>query len=265
MLARSVRLIPLLLASCAPVLSAPAESKPSASARPLDAYQAPRAAAPRAPTSSALDRAIVAALRAPDSTTASTPGAATAEHDEALIPPLVREPSDEPPTEPAEVSDPDARLPPESIQRVVRTSSGRFRGCYQRALMRNRQAGGEILTFFVIGSEGLVQLVQEESVTLRDREMRQCVQRAFFELHFPKPPAGRPITVLYPMRFGQGGSAPLDLPSARRAAEPPPPGFAERMRSGIPVPSDPVVIPFEDAAPTPPSPCASGDPICPDL
>jgi hypothetical protein len=40
-------------------------------------------------------------------------------------------------------------------------------------------------------------------------------------------------------------------------AEPPPPGLAERMRSGIPVPPDPVVVPFEDAAPPGKSRCAS--------
>jgi hypothetical protein len=205
-----------------------------------------------------LDQAIAAALR-PDYPR-SRP---ETEEPAGPIPALVREPSPVAHGEPE--SDSGARLPPESIQRVVRASSGRFRRCYQRALTRDPNTDGHVVTLFVIGADGLVQLAQEERTTLSDRLVRECVQRAFFELQFPKPPGGQPITVIYPMRFGHGATPPLDLPSASKSAEPPPPGFAERMRSGIPVPPDPVVMPFEDAAPAPSSSCTPGDPMCAEL
>jgi hypothetical protein len=131
--------------------------------------------------------------------------------------------------------------------------------------LRDRDARGLVATFFVIGAGGLVQLVQEERATLFDREARRCIQLAFFDLHFPAPPAGQTITVHYPMLFGQGAMPARDMPGARRVAEPPPPGFAERMRSGVRVEPEPIPMPFEDAAPTAPSACANGDPMCPDL
>src|SRR5690606_27276523 len=142
---------------------------------------------------------------------------------DAPLPTLVRDRSGEA-SEPAQAegADPDARLPPESIQRVVRASSGRFRNCYQRALVRDREASGHISTWLVTGGDGRVDLVQEESSSLPDRDARACVMKAFFELHFPAPPGRLPITVLYPMRFGDEPTGPQALPSARKVAEPPP-------------------------------------------
>lgn len=253
MLAARLTLASAVLAGCASGAPPPLTRPPL----PAPSFRAPRAAAAPVSHDAALDRAIVEALR-PDR---EVPSAAL--DPDAPLPVLVRDPPAPPSDEP--MGDSEARLPPESIQRVVRASSGRFRACYQRALVRDHTATGHVITFFVIGSDGLVDLVQEEQATLSDRAARECVQRAYFALHFPKPPGGRPITVLYPMRFGPGPSAPVDLPHARRSAEAPPPGFAERFRSGVPVPPEPIVIPFEDAAPPEPSRCASGDPMCSEL
>jgi hypothetical protein len=253
MLAARLALASVVLAGCASGARPPLAAPPVAPT----SLRAPRAVVAPVAHDAALDRAIVEALRPDREVPSADPDA------DGPLPVLQRVPPAPPADEPA--GDSDARLPPESIQRVVRASSGRFRACYQRALVRDHTATGHVITFFVIGSDGLVDLVQEEQATLSDRAARECVQRAYFSLHFPKPPGGRPITVLYPMHFGPGPSAPVEMPHARRSAEAPPPGFAERFRSGVPVPPEPVVIPFEDAAPPQPSPCASGDPMCADL
>ena len=254
----------MVLPGCGPALAArsvPVVNEPTIAPTPkLPARVVPKPSA----SSSDLDQAIVDALRS-DYATAEPVQARTGAEDPAPLPALVRAPMSLEPKMATE-ADSSARLPPETIQRVVRTSSGRFRACYQRALVRDPKATGQIVTLFVIGAEGLVDLAQEEEATLADRPARECVQRAFFDLHFPKPPGGKSITVLYPMRFGIGSRGPTGLPTARRVAEPPPPGFAERMRSGIRVEPDPPVMPFRDRdAPPPPSPCTPGDPMCAEL
>jgi hypothetical protein len=261
MRALSLALLFGVLAGCASAMPAPAGAARGSSPGPEIARRPVKtepAEVRRDGPNPVLDRAIAAAL-----TSESSAAAAPADSPGAPLPALIREAS--PPSDGEPAADTGARLPPESIQRVVRASSGRFRACYQRALGRNAKASGQIVTLFVIGAEGQVDLVQEEQSTLSDRVARECVQRAYFELSFPRPPGRRPITVIYPMRFGLGPSAPLDLPHARHVAEPPPPGFAERFRSGVPVPPDPVVMPFEDAAPPDTSRCASGDPMCSEL
>ena len=261
MLGSRLALFGSLLAGCAPAVSSRAPSPVQAIAMPAPSVGAPTRTVSRSAPDPVLDQAIVDALR-PEARL--TPASANQPEQDGPLPALVREPAPPSAIEPG--ADPDARLPPESIQRVVRTSSGRFRACYQRALVRDHEARGDVVTFFVIGADGRVELASEDHATLEDRSARQCVQRAFFDLHFPKPPGGRAITVLYPMRFGHGEEPPAQMPSARRAAEAPPPGFAERMRSGIPVEPDPIVMPFEDAPPPRvPSRCASGDPMCSEL
>jgi hypothetical protein len=181
-----------------------------------------------------------------------------------LLDPLVRPESSD---AYAEAGPSAARLPPESIRRIVRQSAGKFRDCYQRALLRNVSSSGRVVVRFVIDADGRVSRAEEESASLADRDARQCVLEAFFDLNFPNSTKQR-IVVQYPLSFTRDGNAPLDeLPNARQAAEPPPPGFAEAMRSGRrALPPPPAVTPHTPRLRhSAPSRCTPGDPLCSDL
>ncbi|MCC6521909.1 MAG: AgmX/PglI C-terminal domain-containing protein [Polyangiaceae bacterium] len=116
------------------------------------------------------------------------------------------------------------RLPPEVVQRVVRMSFGRFRGCYEAALRRNATLAGRVVVRFVIGRDGSVAAAQAED-QIGDSEMSACVAGGFRALTFPVPEGGI-ITVTYPLQFAPGDGSvadasrapqPLDVPSTRHA------------------------------------------------
>lgn len=93
------------------------------------------------------------------------------------------------------------RLPPHVIRRIVRANAGRFRLCYQGALMTNPRLAGGVTTRFLIGADGGVKSAQSLSADLPDKAVVACVTRSFYGLVFPSPPGGRPVTVTYPLSF----------------------------------------------------------------
>lgn len=95
----------------------------------------------------------------------------------------------------------ESRLPAETIRRIVRQSGGRFRACYQTALLANPSLSGGVTTRFFIGAGGAVQSAQNVSADLPDKSVVSCVTRVFGSLVFPDPPDGRPVTVTYPLSF----------------------------------------------------------------
>jgi len=92
------------------------------------------------------------------------------------------------------------RLPPESIQRIIRQNFGRFRGC----AVQNHQAPlvpkGRVTVRFVINLDGQVSSVQDIGSTVSDPGFVRCVMGAFTVLRFAALPEG-PITVVYPLVF----------------------------------------------------------------
>jgi hypothetical protein len=98
---------------------------------------------------------------------------------------------------------PTGRLPPELIQRVVREHFSRFRVCYERGLARDPNLRGRMSTRFMIGLDGKAMNVTDFGSDIPDREVRDCVVRAFEELVFPKPEGGV-VTVVYPIMLAPG-------------------------------------------------------------
>jgi hypothetical protein len=100
------------------------------------------------------------------------------------------------------------RLPPEIIQRIVRSNFGRFRACYEDGLKRNPALEGRVTTSFVIGRDGSVSNVADAGGDLPDAAVKSCVIRAFYGLSFPQPEGGI-VTNVYPIVFSpQAASAP---------------------------------------------------------
>lgn len=92
------------------------------------------------------------------------------------------------------------KLPREVVQRVVRSSFGRFRLCYEAALGFDKLLEGEVTPTFTIGGNGSPTLVSIAS-TARDADLEGCVGKAFSELQFPEPEDGLPVRVTFPVKF----------------------------------------------------------------
>jgi hypothetical protein len=92
------------------------------------------------------------------------------------------------------------RLPPESIQRIVRQNFGRFRACYEGGLSKNPSLSGRVSARFVIGRDGAVSNVGDGGSDMPDRAVTSCVMRAFYGISFPQPEGGI-VTVTYPIVF----------------------------------------------------------------
>ena len=107
------------------------------------------------------------------------------------------------------------RLPPETIQHIVRLNYGRFRACYHRGLLRHPALGGRVSSRFVIGLDGKVAAAQVASSELEDGDVERCIAEAFHQLRFPRPEGGI-VTVEYPLVFH------LDSDAPRLTSEPEP-------------------------------------------
>jgi hypothetical protein len=91
-------------------------------------------------------------------------------------------------------------LPADVIQRVVRQSFGRFRGCYEDGLRTNPGLEGRVTARFVISRDGSVGAVQSGGSDLPDAHVVACVLRTYSSLTFPSPGQGI-VTVTYPLSF----------------------------------------------------------------
>ncbi|HEU4583521.1 MAG TPA: AgmX/PglI C-terminal domain-containing protein [Polyangiaceae bacterium] len=98
------------------------------------------------------------------------------------------------------VSQISGRLPPDTIQRVVRQNHPRFRACYEKGLMTNPSLAGRVGVRFVINRDGRVTNVANGGSDLPDPSVVSCVSRAFYDISFPKPEGGI-VTVVYPIAF----------------------------------------------------------------
>jgi hypothetical protein len=92
------------------------------------------------------------------------------------------------------------RLPPEVIQRIVRQSFGRFRGCYEAGLAKDPGLKGKVSVRFVIGKDGAVASVADAGSDLPAAGVKKCLLAAFSKLSFPAPEGGI-VTAVYPLDF----------------------------------------------------------------
>ena len=96
------------------------------------------------------------------------------------------------------------RLPPESVQRVVRSNFGRIRACYEDALLRSPQLEGRVSVKFVIARNGAVSAAEiGENTTLADAKASACIVAQYKQMAFPEPEGGI-VTVVYPVVFSRG-------------------------------------------------------------
>ena len=93
------------------------------------------------------------------------------------------------------------RLPPEVIQRIVRSNFGRVKRCYADALAKKPGLTGRVYTKFVIDRTGHVASAEStQQSTIPDGAVVSCVVSMFRGLVFPQPEGGI-VTVVYPLVF----------------------------------------------------------------
>ncbi|MFO0619485.1 MAG: AgmX/PglI C-terminal domain-containing protein [Polyangiaceae bacterium] len=94
------------------------------------------------------------------------------------------------------------RLPPEVIQRIVRSHFSEIRLCYLTALDAAPGLEGKIVVAFIIGHGGSVSSVTTSGEPA-DPAFTSCVSGAFRAMSFPAPEGGV-VSVTYPMTFTPG-------------------------------------------------------------
>jgi hypothetical protein len=95
------------------------------------------------------------------------------------------------------------RLPPELIQKIVRTHYGVFRACYEAGLKKNPDLYGRVSTRFIIERDGQVRRSDPDCSSMPDPEVVRCVVEGYKTLSFPEPEGGI-VTVVYPIMFSPG-------------------------------------------------------------
>ena len=95
------------------------------------------------------------------------------------------------------------RLPPETIQRVVRQNFGRFRLCYEKDLKEQPSVFMRVTVSFTIGRDGSVSRARGSGEGGAPASTANCVAEAFRAIAFPQPEGGV-VNVTYPIVFTPG-------------------------------------------------------------
>ncbi len=113
------------------------------------------------------------------------------------------------------------RIAPEIVAHGVRRVFGRLRHCYERGLERDASLAGRVTVRFVIGRDGIVASAQDGGSTLPDPQVVACVVGCFPGIDLPEPEGGI-VTVVYPILFAPGTTAPPEPAAARPSPAPGP-------------------------------------------
>ena len=86
------------------------------------------------------------------------------------------------------------------IQAVLNRAQGRIMRCYERALLQNNNLSGRIQYIWTIQPTGRVRGVRQQSSTLSNAAVGNCVAGVLRRLRFPRPQGGA-VEVSYPFMF----------------------------------------------------------------
>lgn len=98
------------------------------------------------------------------------------------------------------LTDTSGKIPPETIQRIVRQNFGRFKLCYENGLKNNPELNGRVSVKFIIDRGGAAAQASNGGSSLPDAAVVNCVVKSFNGLSFPAPESGI-VTVGYSIQF----------------------------------------------------------------
>jgi len=87
------------------------------------------------------------------------------------------------------------------IRATVQRHENEVRACYNRALVRDREAAGRVVVSFVIDGDGSVPAAVVEASEIDDPRMHACLSKAVKRWTFPTPPGTWSSLVHYPYVF----------------------------------------------------------------
>jgi hypothetical protein len=97
-------------------------------------------------------------------------------------------------------------LTPEVVQRIVRTSSGRYRNCYEDALAKDPTLKGKLVLSFEVGKDGLVSGARKGTGSdLANEGVVQCATKLTNGMTFPIPDGGVKVSVTFSIDFAPKG------------------------------------------------------------
>jgi hypothetical protein len=97
----------------------------------------------------------------------------------------------------------EGRLPPEVIQKIVRSHYTVFRRCFEAGLGRDAHLQGRVSIRFVINVRGDVENAEDSESDLPDPQVITCIANEFSRMKFPEPQGGI-VTVVYPIMLEPG-------------------------------------------------------------
>jgi hypothetical protein len=90
------------------------------------------------------------------------------------------------------------RMAPEVIQRIVRSSYGTIRKCYEQGLTHEPTLEGRVSVRFIIETDGRTVDAVLQDNTVPDCRVATCIRDEFAKLTYPAPKGGK-VTVVYPI------------------------------------------------------------------
>jgi hypothetical protein len=87
------------------------------------------------------------------------------------------------------------------VAAVIRAHISEVRYCHEAALVRDPKIAGRVVLHFVIAGTGAVKTVNEESTTLKDHDLGDCISRRLVNWKFPLPRGGVNVNVSFPFVF----------------------------------------------------------------
>jgi hypothetical protein len=91
------------------------------------------------------------------------------------------------------------RVPPETVQAVIRSSYGALASCYAAGLKKDPSLAGAVTVKLVAGTDGVTKEAVEQKSTLADKDVVACVVGEIGKLTYPA--GGGVLTVVYPIQF----------------------------------------------------------------
>lgn len=91
-------------------------------------------------------------------------------------------------------------LSEEEIVGVLRTQKPQFMRCYTAHLQKQPEAKGDVSLNFTIENSGKVDLIEINSSSLKDEDLRKCLSQVLARVTF-RPFAGTPISTFFPLTF----------------------------------------------------------------
>ncbi|MGH1468706.1 MAG: AgmX/PglI C-terminal domain-containing protein [Bdellovibrionales bacterium] len=91
----------------------------------------------------------------------------------------------------------------EAIRRLIRKNRNALKGCYDRALTRNKNVSGKVVLNWKITNGGKMKSPRVKSSTLNNAQVEQCIINRLMVLTFPDPGPNEIAEVSFPFVFNR--------------------------------------------------------------